>query len=67
MERITEGALRPEQIVGKPLVVYIDGERRQIGTITHGAIRSGKLYFAADIALADDELEGVAAVMEEPS
>ena len=50
METIfAEGSIRPEQAVGKPLVIYIDGERRHIGQITHAAIRDGKLYFAATL------------------
>jgi hypothetical protein len=51
METIAEGAIRPEQAVGKPLVVYVNGERRVIGEITHAAIRDGKLYVASTINL----------------
>jgi hypothetical protein len=49
MERILPGAIRPEQIVGKPLVVYIDGERIEIGSITRAALKDGALYFAATL------------------
>jgi len=52
---IKEGAIRPEQAVGKPLVVYIDGKRRVIGEVTHAALRDGKLYFAATVNLNAEE------------
>lgn len=42
-----------ENLIGKPLVVYIDGERRQIGTIEKAAVRSGNLYVGAVLDLAD--------------
>jgi len=46
-----------ENLVGKPLVVYIDGARRQIGTIEKAAIRSGNLYVGATLDLADGVVE----------
>ena len=46
-----------ENLVGKPLVVYIDGERRQIGTIEKAAIRSGNIYVGATLDLADGVTE----------
>lgn len=49
-----ESTIRPEQAVGKPLVVYVDGERRVIGEITHAAIRDGKLYVASTINLGQE-------------
>lgn len=53
-EIIAEGAIRPEQAIGKPLVVYIDGERRQIGTITAAKLDNGKLFFAAVLDQEDE-------------
>lgn len=44
-----------ENLIGKPLVVYIDGERREIGTIEKAAIRSGNLYIGATLDLAHVE------------
>lgn len=41
--------MNPQNIVGKPLVVYIDGDRRQIGTITKAAIKDGTIYVAAGL------------------
>lgn len=49
--------INPESALGKPLVVYIDGERRQIGTITRAAIKNGALYFEAKLDLAEGEDE----------
>lgn len=46
----------PENCIGKPLVVYIDGERRQIGTITKAAVKNGSLYVAASLDLAQGEV-----------
>lgn len=43
--------IRSESAIGKPFVVKVDGETRQIGTVTHAATRDGKLYFAVDPAL----------------
>ena len=58
MESYRHGSVDPTQVIGKPLVVYIDGERRQIGTITNAAIRSGKLYIGAELDLSGGEVEG---------
>jgi hypothetical protein len=44
-----------ENLVGKPLVVYIDGQKTQIGTIDKAAIRSGNLYVGATLDLAHVE------------
>ena len=40
-----------ENLIGKPLVVYIDGERTEIGTIEKASIRSGNLYVGAALDL----------------
>ena len=45
----------PQNAIGKPLVVLVDGEKRQIGTITHAVIKSGGLYVAAQLDLAKEE------------
>ncbi len=56
METIfAEGAIRPQQAVGKPLVIFKDGEKKQIGVVTHAAVKDGKLYFAATIDLESEE------------
>lgn len=47
----------PKTLIGKPLVVYIDGERRQIGTITNAAIQNGSLYVGATLDLAPSDRE----------
>lgn len=47
--------IQPKSAVGKPLVLLIEGQKRQIGTITHAAIKDGKLYFASTIEMKDDE------------
>jgi hypothetical protein len=47
--------LNPKNLVGKPLVVYIDGERRQIGTITSAKIDSGKLFVASALAIEKED------------
>lgn len=44
-----------EQLIGKPLVVYIDGERRQIGTITRATIKGDGLFVAASLELGKDD------------
>jgi hypothetical protein len=44
----------PKNAIGKPLVVYIDGERRQIGTITNARLQDGNLFVAAGIDLAQE-------------
>jgi len=67
MDTIKQGAIRPESVIGKPLVVYIDGERREIGKITNAAVRGDRLYVGARISLSADDSEGIAALMEEPS
>jgi hypothetical protein len=69
MEAYKHGSIDPTQVIGKPLVVYIDGERRQIGTVTNAAIQGGKLYVGASLDLSEGEadLKDVAAIMEEPS
>lgn len=41
--------INPDAIVGKPLVVYIDGTRHQIGTITNAKVVDGKLFVASSI------------------
>lgn len=38
-----------EQLIGKPLVVYIDGERRQIGTITNAKTQGENLFIAGKL------------------
>jgi hypothetical protein len=45
----------PKNLIGKPLVVYIDGERHQIGTITRGVIESGNIYVAATLELEQND------------
>lgn len=67
METYTQGAIRPESIVGKPLVVYIDGERQEIGVITNAAVRGDRLYVGARINIGEADVEGLAEIMEEPS
>lgn len=47
--------MNPKSLIGKPLVVYIDGERRQIGEITNATIQSGKLFVASTIDISQDE------------
>lgn len=43
--------LNPENLHGKPLVVYVDGQRREIGVITKAVIKDGGLFVAADLSL----------------
>jgi hypothetical protein len=50
-----EGAIRPEQAVGKPLVIYIHGEKRQIGVITKAVVKDGGIFVAADLNLNPSE------------
>lgn len=38
-----------ESLIGKPLVVYIDGERKEIGTITNAKTEGEGLYVAAKL------------------
>jgi hypothetical protein len=38
-----------ESLIGKPLVVYIDGERKQIGTITNAKTQGDGLYIAGKL------------------
>lgn len=46
--------MNPQNLIGKPIVVYIDGERRPIGTITRAVIREGILMVAADLDLSEE-------------
>jgi hypothetical protein len=41
--------VNPKNLIGKPLVVLIDGEKREIGTITNAAVKDGSLYVGASI------------------
>lgn len=43
-----------QQLIGKPLVVYIDGERKQIGTIIHARVVGDKLYCAGQLDTGED-------------
>jgi hypothetical protein len=45
----------PKSALGKPLVVYIDGERRQIGTITRAVLKDGAIFISATLDLKEDE------------
>lgn len=54
------GSMNADNLVGKPLVVYIDGDRRQIGTITNAKIEDGKLFVAGKIETDDLEDLGLA-------
>lgn len=45
----------PKHLIGKPLVVYVEDERRQIGTITGSALKEGSIYIAATIDLSEGE------------
>jgi hypothetical protein len=65
METITEGAIRPNSIIGKPLVVYIDGKRVEIGVITNAAVRDGRMYFGADIAIKHEDAEDLTDLIEQ--
>jgi hypothetical protein len=38
-----------ESLIGKPLVVYIKGERKQIGTITNAKSQGDGLFIAGKI------------------
>lgn len=64
METIKQGAILADSIIGKPLVVYIDGERREIGTITNATVRGDKLYVGARISLSGEEGEDLQDIME---
>jgi hypothetical protein len=50
-----------ESLIGKPLVVYIDGERRQIGSITNAELRGDKFFVAGKLD-SGEELAGNTAV-----
>jgi hypothetical protein len=47
--------MNSESLVGKPLVVYIDGERRQIGTVVKAQIVDGKLFTASKLELESED------------
>jgi hypothetical protein len=56
--------LTAENAIGKPFVVLIDGQRRQIGLITDAAVKNGKLFVACDLDLSEDRDE-IEKVMED--
>lgn len=41
--------LDPKNAVGKPFVVYIEGERHELGSITRAALKDNKLFFEAEL------------------
>lgn len=48
-------SVNAQNVIGKPLVVYIDGERRQIGTIERAVFQDGKLYIASIIEIKEKD------------
>jgi hypothetical protein len=47
-----------ENLIGKPLVVYVDGERREVGTITNAKTEGDKLFIAGKLTEPVAGLEG---------
>lgn len=47
-----------ETLVGKPLVVYIDGERHVLGEVTRAVVKGEALFFSA--TMGSSEIEGQA-------
>ncbi len=41
--------MNPENLIGKPLVALVNGEKRQLGTISAAKITDGSLFVAANI------------------
>jgi hypothetical protein len=38
-----------EHLVNKPLVVYVNGARHEIGTVTRAVVKDGNLFVAASL------------------
>jgi hypothetical protein len=65
-ERLTKeaGQQMVDQLVGKPLVVYIDGERKQIGTIINARVVGDKLYCAGQLDTGEELEAAVGEIFE---
>lgn len=55
----------PQTLIGKPLVVFVDDEKRQIGTITRAALRDGSLFVGSRLHPEAAEAEDLTELMEQ--
>lgn len=52
--------INPRNAEGKPFVVYIEGEKHEVGTITRAALKGNKLFVETELHSVE-KLEGWAA------